>query len=187
MDHFHEVSRAIRAAVQVTLLSSSAGRATGRRLGVASPRRDGRPDRVKSFDDGVLPTDHQAVAAVKTPHTAGRADVDVVDPERPQLRGSREVVAVVGVAAVDDRVVGLEQRGELVHGALDVAGGHHHPDVAGTVELLDELREAGGGDGPLGGERRDRLGGDVEDDALVPGPHQASYEVGPHTAQSDHS
>ena len=187
VDHLHKVSRTIRAAVQVALLSRSAGCATGRRLGVASTGRDGRPDGIEALDDGVLPADHQAVAAVQTPDTAGRADVDVVDPARSQLRGSREIVAVVGVAAVDDRVIWLEQLGELVHRALDVAGWHHDPDVARALELLNELRETGGRDGSLSSERRDRLGGDVEHNALVPGPHQAAHEVGPHTTQSDHS
>ena len=63
--------------------------------------------------DGVrLAADHQAVAALGAPDPAARADVDVVDAPLAQACRVAEVVGVVGVAAVDDRVAGLEHLGE---------------------------------------------------------------------------
>jgi hypothetical protein len=72
--------------------------------------------------------DHQAVAALDAPHAAGSAGIEVVDAALAQRRGATHVVLEVGVAAVDDRVAGLQARGELVHDALGRrAGGNHDP------------------------------------------------------------
>ena len=56
-----------------------------------------------------LAADHQAVAALQAGDAAAGADVDVVDGSaRGEPRRAADVVAVVGVAAVDDDVAGLE-------------------------------------------------------------------------------
>ncbi len=74
--------------------------------------------------------------------TAAHPDVDVVDAAVPgERRGSVDVVAVPRIAAVDDRVAALEQRGELVDGLTDEGRRHHHPDVARRGEGADELLE----------------------------------------------
>ena len=66
------------------------------------------------LDRVVVAADHQAVAALEAEDAAAGADVDVVDALLAQLRGPADVVAVVGVAAVDDDVALVQQRGDLV-------------------------------------------------------------------------
>jgi hypothetical protein len=62
------------------------------------------------LDDWLFATDHQAVAALESPDAAAGADIDVVDVFLGEFGGAAEVVDVVGVAAVDQNVVGLQQR-----------------------------------------------------------------------------
>ena len=69
--------------------------------------------RVEPLHDLGLPADHEAEAALQPEHPAARPDVDVVDVLRRELLGPGDVVAVVGVAAVDHHVTGLQQRDEL--------------------------------------------------------------------------
>ena len=56
----------------------------------------------------------------------------------------------------------------------------------GLVELGDEVVERVGAGRALAGERRDRVGVDVEDDALVAVAHQPPDEVRAHPSESDH-
>ena len=76
--------------------------------------RDGLEQRVEVRDDLVLAADHQAVAALEAEHAAAGADVDVVDALLAQLGRPVDVLAVVGVAAVDDDVARLHQLGQLL-------------------------------------------------------------------------
>src|SRR5690606_6517622 len=83
-----------------------------------------------------------------------RAHVDVVHAGGLEGGGPVDVVAVVGVAAVDDDVAGGHQPGELGHRLPGVGRGHHHPGGAGHVELRHEVLQRGSArDGVvLGGE-----------------------------------
>ncbi len=93
--------------------------------------------------DGLrVAADHRAVAVDQAPDAAADAGVDEVD-----VLGLHQLVAAlgvleVGVAAVDDRVAGLEQRGELVHRLFSrIAGGDHQPhDARGAEHAHDFLR-----------------------------------------------
>jgi hypothetical protein len=188
VDHLHEVARARGAAVQIAVLgrrriAGAAGRPLG---GAVDAGRDRLEDRVEPLDRLVGPADHQAVAALEPPDTAARADVEVVDAARLERLGAVDVVAVVGVAAVDDRVAGLHQPGELVDGVLDVARRDHDPGVPGSVQLGDEVGERIGARGPLAGEPGDGIGADVVDHALVAVPHQPANHVRAHPAEADH-
>ena len=78
------------------------------------PGRERLEDRGEVGDGVVVAADHQAVAALEPEDAAAGAAVDVVDPALGQPRGGVDVVAVVGVAAVDDHVALAEQRRELV-------------------------------------------------------------------------
>ena len=63
-------------------------------------------------------------------------------PFSRELGGVADVVDVVRVAAVDDRVAGLEHLGERRDRlSRDVAGRHHHPGGARLLELRRELLE----------------------------------------------
>jgi hypothetical protein len=76
-----------------------------------------------------LPTapsaDHQAVAAIKPPDAATRADVDIVDPVLGEPLRSPDVVAVIRVAAVDHGVALVQQWDQLVERSVDHGSRNH--------------------------------------------------------------
>ena len=148
---------------------------------------DGGPDRIQTPDGDILAPDHQAVAAFETPHPATGPAVDVVDPLGGQLLGTMEIVAVVRVAAVDHDVIGIEQFGQLVDGALHVPGRDHDPHGPRRPEGRHELLERRRPDSPLRLEFGDGGGIHVVDDAPMPVRHQAADEVRSHSPQTDHS
>ncbi len=109
-------------------------------------------------------------------------------PLRGELGRSTNVVPVVGVATVDDRVAGLQARCEIAHGRLgDLAGRDHDPRPARHVEPGDEVVERARARRALGYERRDRLGVDVVDDAGVAARMQPADDVRAHPAETDHA
>ena len=137
VDHLHEVPCAVRAAVVVPVLGlARVAGATGCARRRVEAGRDRGEDGGEAVDDLVLAADHQAEAALESPHAAARPDVDVVDALLAERVGVPDVVDVVRVAAVDDRVAGLEhlreRRDRLVG---DVARGDHHPGRARLLEL----------------------------------------------------
>jgi hypothetical protein len=142
VDHLHEVARARRAAVEPALLLR-------RRVAFAPGRADGRVDsggerlqhRRESVDRLVAAADHQAVAALAAPDAAADADVHVVDALAAELTRAAQVVDVIGVAAVDDRVALRQVRRELAHDRVDDPRRHHQPDAPRGIELLHELLE----------------------------------------------
>ena len=147
------------------------------------PGREAGEDRVEALDRAVGAADHQAVAALEAEDAAAGAAVDVVDPLLADLGGAADVVAVVGVAAVDDRVAGLEHRGDGVDGLLgDLAGRDHDPDRARRAQLRGQVLQRGGTLGSLTGQLRDRVGVDVVGDDLVAVAHQAPGHVRSHSA-----
>ena len=113
VDHLHVVAGAGRAGVEV-----------------AVDRRERAEDRLERLDRLAVAADHQAEAVREPPDAAGHAGVDVVDAVLRELGVAPDVVVEVRVAAVDDRVAGLEvleQLGDL--GLGRVAGGDHDPDA----------------------------------------------------------
>ena len=138
-------------------------------------------------DDVVLAADHQAVAALEAVHAAAGADVDVVDALVLQLSGSVDVVAVVGVSAVDDDVAFLHQLGDLHDHLAGDAGRHHDPGDPRLVQRLDEVLERGRADRALTGQLRHRVRARVERDGCVPVAHDAPDDVGAHAPEADHA
>ena len=67
-------------------------------------RRQRPEHRLQPPDRLVLAPDHQGVAVLQAPDAAAHPDVDVVQALLAQLGGPPDVVLVVGVAPVDDRV-----------------------------------------------------------------------------------
>ena len=92
-------------------------------------------DRVEPLHRRLVAADHQAVAAHQAPDAAGGADVEVVDALGLQLLAAADVVDVVGVAAVDQDVALLQQRGVDVGDLVGDAGRDHQPDARGGVSL----------------------------------------------------
>ncbi len=80
---------------------------------------------------------HQAEPDLEPPDPAGDADVDERDLALARLGVAPLRVAEVRVAAVDDRVAGLDDVEQLLERVLgDLPGRHHQPDVARRVQLL---------------------------------------------------
>ena len=104
-----------------------------------------------------------------------------------ELLRAADVVDVVGVAAVDQRVVLFEERQEICDRRVDDRGRHHQPDRARLRQLLHEVGERGGADRLLLDEPGDGLGRPVEDDAVVAAADQPANHVRPHPSESDHS
>jgi hypothetical protein len=142
--------------------------------------------RVQVPDRPIRPADHLAKAALEPPDAAAGADVDVVDPFRLQAPGALDVVPVIGVAAVDDDVPGLQQRRELLQGRVDHRRRDHHPGGARLLQLTDQIRHRRGADRALIGESPHRVCAKVEYHALVTVPHQTPHHVGPHPTEANH-
>jgi hypothetical protein len=142
VDHLHEVAGAVGPAVQIAVLGGAGcagvARGAGRRV---DARRDGGEDRVEVLHHLLLASDHQAEAPLEPEHAAAGPDVDVVDALAGELLGPGDVVAVVGVTAVDDDVVLLEMLGQVGDDAPGGGGGDHDPRGARPAELRREVRE----------------------------------------------
>src|SRR5262245_22864965 len=106
--HFDKVTGAIRPAMQIALLSRAADVFAPRGAGdVARSRSECRKNWIEMLDHAVFPADHHAIAALQAPYTAAGPDIDVVDSSRCQFPGPADVVDVIGIAAIDQDVVGL--------------------------------------------------------------------------------
>ncbi len=138
-------------------------------------------------DDLGLAADHHAEAALEPEHPAARADVDVVHALGRERLRPLDVVAVVGVAAVDHDVARVHETGELLGGLSREGGRHHDPCGARRLQRADQVLERRRARGALALEHRDRVGVDVVDDDLVPGPHQPAREVRAHATEPHHA
>ena len=153
--------------MQIALLGRAADLLAARRArDVAAAGRQGGEDRIEVLHRVGLAADHHAVAALEAPDAAAGADIDIVDALGRQLLRAADVVDVVGVAAVDQDVAGLEMRQQIGDGLVDHAGRHHQPDRARLRERLDELRQRGGADGLLLDQLGHRLRRHVEHHAF---------------------
>ncbi len=174
--------------MQVAVFGGSADLlATGRAPRSLDTRSQGDEERVETSNDGFLAADHQAVAAFRSPDTAAGPDVYVVEALRFQLGGAANVVAVIGIAAVDDHVVAFEQRDKGLQRRIDHCRRRHHPDGARLLQLLGKVLERRCPDRPLLYERFHSFGLEVVNDALVSSTPKAPHHVCPHTAEPDHA
>ena len=188
VDHLHEVTGTVRPAMQEALLGRArVAAAPARALDAAGAGREGLEDRRQVRDDRWLAADHQAVAAVLAGDAAAGADVDVVLVVLGKLVGPADIVAVVGVAAIDDDVAGLEERREPRQLVVDDGGGHHHPDGARRGHLRDQVGERRGSRRAV--LLRSRHGSTVHvvDHAFVALLQEAAHHACPHPPQPDHS
>ena len=94
------------------------------RIGAGGERGE---DRVESLHRPVRPADHQAVAAIQPPDTAAGANIDEVDTLLRQLGSLVDRVVVVGIAAVDDGVALVHERGDLAGDFAGDGGRQHQP------------------------------------------------------------
>ena len=108
VDHLHEVPGAALAAVEIAVLLRGDLVPARRARGCVDPRRERREDRLEPPERVLVAADHQAEPALEPEDAPARPAVEVVDPARSELLGAADVVRVVRVAAVDDRVSRLQ-------------------------------------------------------------------------------
>ena len=135
-----------RTAVQVAVLGLcrfALGRPAlmRRARGAVHAGRDGPKERFETGHHLGLATDHEAEAPLEPEHSAARSHVDVVQAASHQLLGSIDVVAVVGVAAVDDDVARRHAIGQVIDGLAGEGGRHHDPCCSGWGQLGHEVIE----------------------------------------------
>src|SRR5262245_11045951 len=86
VDHLYEMAGPVWTAIQITLLGCPFGLLASRRArDVSSAWCKCREDRIETINHFRLAADHHAVASLQSPHTAARANVDVVDALRRQF------------------------------------------------------------------------------------------------------
>ena len=95
MDHLHVVSGSGVADAQI-----------------AVGRSQRQKDRLETLADVGVAADHQTVALLQSPDSAARPRIDVRDPIRLERSGASDIVLVVRVAAIDDRVARGQQTAE---------------------------------------------------------------------------
>ena len=189
MNHLDEVTGTVGPAVQPALFFwRERARSTKGPFDVTRTWGNRCPDRGEIVDLCVLATDHQAVAAFQSPHPAGGPAVDEVQALLGASLGVPDVVAVVGVATIDDGVTFFQQGTDLAdHDVGDLPGRNHDPDVARPVELGDELFQTVRSDGAIGHQFGDRCRVGVIDDGAVSVLHDSADDVRPHPPETDHS
>jgi len=157
------------------------------RLGGAGAGGDGPEDGVEPGDGLGLAADHEAVAAVKSPDAARGSAIQVMNAARSKLRCTGDVVAVVGVAAVDDRVVRVEELGQLIEGGLYDGGRQHEPSGPWPIQLRHQVAKRAGGDRALALQLPYCAFVEVIDHTVVAVAHEPAHEVRAHPAESDHA
>src|SRR5207253_796081 len=106
VDHLHEMAGTTRAAVEVALLGSATASLTTRsRRERPTAGGERREQRIEPADDVAFAADHETVSALAAPDAAARPAVDVVNPACLETLRAIDVVAVIGIHAVDDDVV----------------------------------------------------------------------------------
>src|SRR6184192_3457815 len=134
-----------------------------------------------------LAADHEAVAALETEHASAGAAVDVVEPAAGEPGRAVDVVAVVGVPAVDDDVAALEVWDEALERRVGDARRDHEPDDARLGELRDEGVHRRGAARALAHESLDRGRRDVVHHAGMAAAHETTHHVRAHATQPDHA
>ena len=103
---------------------------------VMTAGRDRLEQRPQWLDYPGLPADHQAVAAVETPDATAYADIEIVDALLAEGGGARDVVAVVGVATIDDHVAGIHLPAKAAHGLISDPPGRYITQTARGLSSL---------------------------------------------------
>ena len=127
--------------------------------------------RVDDRDCFVRAAHHQAVAALQPEDPATGPDVDIVDALLLELGRTTHIIAIVGVATIDDDVALLHQAGELIDGPAGDAGWDHDPGHPRLLQLADKLLKGGSADRAFPLELLDRIRTYVINDTFMPVAH----------------
>ena len=186
--HLHEMPGPAWAAMEVTLLRRATEFfAAGRNRGVALAGCEGAEDGIQMPHGRIRAADHHTVAALQAPHAPARAHIAIVDLPGRQLLRAPDVVDVIRVAAVNDRIARLQMGQQVGDRRVHHRRRDHQPDRARRAQLLHEIRRRSGAHRLLLGQRVDRFRGAVIDDAIVTVLDEAAHHVGAHSAESNHS
>src|SRR5262249_53461181 len=132
-------------------------------------------------------TDHHAIAALQTPHTATGADIDVADAASKQILRAANVVNVIRIASIDNNVVFIELGNQAGQCLIDTTRGNHQPHRAGLGKLGEKLVERMSRRGPFFAQSIRCRWIDVVDNALMSTFHEPANHVRAHPSQTDHS
>src|ERR1700722_13898918 len=143
--HLHKVSRAAGPAMKVSLLGGATDFvASGSARYVANAGRQSSQDRIEALHHFWFAANHHAVTALEAPYAAASAYVHVVNFFRGQFLGAPDVVDVIGIAAVDQNISGLQIRQKAGDGLVHNCSGDHQPDSSRLLQLIGKVLERRG-------------------------------------------
>ena len=153
VNHLHKVAATIGTAMQIALLRGAwhiFTRGSDRNCSLAWRQR--AKDWIQSLHACFWPANHLAVAAIKTPHTARSSNINIVNARLGQFLGAANVVLVITVAAINQRVALGKVRRNFGDGLVHIRGWNHHPNTARCWKFGDHVLNAGRGNGALRGQ-----------------------------------
>src|SRR5215216_2828506 len=102
---------------------------------------------------------------------------------RFELLCAADVINVVGISAIDNRVAWLYNFDKLMKNSIDKSRRYHQPDGARRLEFSDEFGERGGANCALVYKGFHCLRATIVNDAFVAAAQEAPYHVRAHAAQ----
>src|SRR4029077_13702512 len=188
VDHLYKVSGTIGAAMQVALFGGATEQFTSRcSRSAGNAWRECRENRVHVRHRIFFPTNHHAVAPIKTPYATAGPNIYIMNFLPCKLLGATNVVDVVRVAAVNENVVGLEMCEQVGDILIHSRCRHHQPDRSGLRELSCKIRQRICSHCSLPSQLFYRLLRPVEDYTLVLSSLHKPHHVGPPPSETDHS
>src|SRR6185369_16906423 len=150
VDHLHEMAGAVRTTMEIALIGSSCALSSSRRRrDITDSRREGREDWIEMSNHLRLAANHHAVASLQPPHTATRANVDVMNALRRQFFGAPNVVDVIRIPTVDENVFCIEQWQKIFDSLTHYGSRNHQPDHTRRIKSLYKIRQRAGAGGVL--------------------------------------
>src|ERR1051326_4756004 len=142
VNHLDEVACPVRSAVQIPLFGG-APQFLSPRCTFHGPdsRSQCRENRIEMFDGPILAANHQAIAALESPHAAACSNVKIMDAVGFELFSSPDIIVEIRVAAVNNNVVGREEWNEIIQRGIHRGRGYHQPDSTRLGELIDEVSQ----------------------------------------------
>ena len=152
------------------------------------PRSESGEDWIELLNYVPFSADHHAVTTFQSPDAAACAHVDIMNSFRGQFLCATNVIDVVRIAAVDDRVARFQWFGKCRDGFFSRrTGWEHDPEGARCAELFNEFLERVGRRWTFFRECINVFPVSVEHNALMPALSQASRHVSTHPAKANHS
>src|SRR5262249_51191363 len=141
MNHLDEVTGAIGAAMQITLLRGTANFLAPRRARYLVAYAGSQPgeDWIEMLDHCILTTNHHAVTTLQAPTPAACAHIDVMDSLGRKLLGAPDVIYVIGIAAVDENVIAFEIRQEIGDALVHDRGRDHQPNRPRLGQFFNKI------------------------------------------------